>query len=291
VSRWLGLLAWTLSRWEDAERHFEDAIAMNTRIAAPPLVARAQLEYAEMLLERNQPEDRDKALDLLNRSLDTARQLDMKMVLEKALALKLEAQGADMSDTKHSIYAIAASIGNDRPDLGAHAAADGSVTLMFSDMEGFTAMTERLGDAKAHAIVQEHHAIVREQTAEHKGHEVELRGDGFLLAFAEPLTAVRCATALHRAFADYSEKHPEEPIRVRIGLHTGEAIKDADKFFGKTVIQAFRLADLAKGAETLVSSDLKAMVERADDLRFDDGREVELKGISGTHRVFAVEWA
>jgi class 3 adenylate cyclase len=93
------------------------------------------------------------------------------------------------------------------------------------------------------------------------------------------------------AFADYSEKHPEEPIRVRIGLHTGEAIKDADKFFGKTVIQAFRLADLAKGAETLVSSDLKAMVERADDLRFDDGREVELKGISGTHRVFAVEWA
>ena len=72
--------------------------------------------------------------------------------------------------------------------------------------------------------------------AGHGGHEVELQGDGFLLAFSSERSALLCAIAIQRAFAAYSEAHPEEPIRVRIGLHTGEVLKDADKFFGKTVI-------------------------------------------------------
>jgi class 3 adenylate cyclase len=161
---------------------------------------------------------------------------------------------------------------------------------MFSDMEGFTEMTVRLGDTAAHRLMQTHHGIVRKQTALHGGHEVELRGDGFLLAFASPREAVRCAAAIQAAFGDHSREHPEEPIRVRMGLHTGEAIQDADKFFGKTVIQAFRIADLAHGGEILVSSELRERVGDGGDLRFDAGREVELKGISGTHRIFALQW-
>ena len=161
---------------------------------------------------------------------------------------------------------------------------------MFSDMEGFTRMTESLGDLAAHRVVQAHNQIVREQTAAHGGREVELRGDGFLLAFPSARSAALCAVALQRHFAAHNGSEPASPIRVRIGLHTGEAIRDADKFFGKTVIQAFRIADLAKGEEILASALTKELLANAGYLRFDAGREVELKGLAGPHRVYALDW-
>ena len=101
-----------------------------------------------------------------------------------------------------------------------------------------------------------------------------------------------CNSSLSREFRPRRSRVPPRPrstsIRIRIGLHTGEAIKDADKFFGKRVVQAFRVADLAQGGEILVSSLTKELVESAGDLSFDEGREVELKGLEGTHRVFGV---
>ncbi len=73
-------------------------------------------------------------------------------------------------------------------------------------------------------------------------------------------------------------------------LHSGEAIKDSNKFFGKTVILASRIADQARPKEILVSSVLKVLVESSRDLRFDEGRELSLKGLAGTYRVHAVSW-
>ncbi len=214
----------------------------------------------------------------------------MKIVVEKLLATKLEIQGVQSADSTHSIYAVATVVQQQRPDLRAHAAPDGTVTLMFSDMEDFTGMTERLGDVEAHRVVQAHNRIVREQVATHGGHEVELRGDGFLLAFASARQAALCAIALQRAFAAHNQNDAVETVRVRIGLHTGEVIKDADKFFGKTVIQAFRIADLADGGEILTSSLTNELVTSAGDLRFRAPRDVALKGLSGTHRVFPLVW-
>ncbi len=79
-------------------------------------------------------------------------------------------------------------------------------------------------------------------------------------------------------------------MRLRIGLHTGEALKDADRFFGKTVILAARIAAQARGGEVVVSSLLKQLTESVGDVRFGTEREVDLKGISEPQRVFAVEW-
>jgi len=286
----LGRLAALLSRYEAAERHFAGALAWADRVGSVHYRVRGLVYHAEMLTARAGAGDRERALAELNESLELARELGMRPYLERALALKIELQGADSLDTSRSIYTVVSSVQDSRPDIKAHAASDGTVTLMFSDMEGFTEMTVRLGDTAAHRLMQTHHGIVRKQTALHGGHEVELRGDGFLLAFASPREAVRCASAIQAAFEDHSREHPEEPIRVRIGLHTGEAIQDEDKFFGKTVIQAFRIADLAGAGEILVSSELKQRVDAGGDLRFDAGRELELKGISGTHRVFSVHW-
>jgi class 3 adenylate cyclase len=290
VAHYLGLLATTLERFDEASRHFAEALAAHTRIGALPLAAHTQHADARMLVERGGPEDSRKALELVNRALATAQELGMRALADDSLALKLEAQGVASSDTKHSIYTVASAVQQRRPDLTPHASPDGTVTLMFSDMVGFTEMTERLGDLKAHEVVQAHNAIVREQTLAHGGHELELRGDGFLLAFTGARQAVLCAIDIQRAVAVHNARDLAQPVHVRIGLHTGEAIRDADKFFGKTVIQAFRIADLANGGEILVSALLKQLIESAGDLRFDDGREVELKGISGTQRVFSVNW-
>jgi class 3 adenylate cyclase len=77
--------------------------------------------------------------------------------------------------------------------------------------------------------------------------------------------------------------HPEEPIRVRIGLHTGEAIREADKFFGKTVILAARIAAQAQGGEILVSSLVKELTHSSGDIQFGSSYEAELKEVSGLH--------
>ena len=77
--------------------------------------------------------------------------------------------------------------------------------------------------------------------------------------------------------------------RTRI-LHTGEAIKDADKFFGLSVILASRIAAVAAGGEIVVSSLLQEITQGEDGIRFGASREVALKGISESQRIYRVEW-
>ena len=122
------------------------------------------------------------------------------------------------------------------------------------------------------------------------GFEVKAQGDGFMLAFASARRALLCAIAVQRALARYNAGHPEEPMRVRIGLHTGEVIHESNDFFGKNVILASRIADKAEGGEILVSSLLKALIESSGDFQFAEGRDLELKGLTGTHRVHTVLW-
>jgi predicted ATPase/class 3 adenylate cyclase len=290
VSHALGLLATTMGCLKEAAQHFEDALERNARVGARCWMAHTQHEYARMLLLRGDPGDRGKASELVNRALDTAQNTGMKALLDRALALKLELQGIDSDSATGSIHVVNSTVQARRPDFSSHMTPDGTVTLMFSDMEGFTTMTERLGDIGAREVIRAHNAVVREQLAAHDGHEVELQGDGFLLAFGSARRGLLCAIGIQRAFAAYNQTHPEQPIRVRIGLHTGEALKDADKFFGKAVILAARIAAQAKGGEILVSSLLKELTQSVGDLRFGKAREVALKGISERQRVFSVEW-
>jgi class 3 adenylate cyclase len=176
-----------------------------------------------------------------------------------------------------------------RPDLGAQAAPDGTVTLMFSDMQGFTEMTERLGDLQAREVIRRHNRIVRQQLAAHGGYEVELQGDGFLLAFNSARRALQCAVAIQRDFEAHNREQAQ-PIHVRIGLHTGEALRDAEKFFGRTVILASRIAGEAEGGQILVSSLLKELTRSLGDIRFGEARTVALKGIAEPQELALVDW-
>jgi len=147
-----------------------------------------------------------------------------------------------------------------------------------------------LGDQRWLELLRGHNAIVRNRVAAHEGFEVKSEGDGFMLAFQSARKALECAVDIQRAFAKRNDS-ADEPIRVRIGLHTGEALREADDFYGKNVILAARIASQAQGGEVLVSSLLKQLAESAVGVTFGEGREVELKGLAGPHRVFEVAWA
>jgi class 3 adenylate cyclase len=198
-------------------------------------------------------------------------------------------QQAEGESWPTSIDAVVASVQAERPDLSAHTAPDGTVTILFSDIEGSAAITERLGDLRWVEVLRAHNAIVREQVAAHGGFEVKSEGDGFMLAFQSARRALQCAIAVQRAFAQHNEG-AEEPIRVRMGLHAGEVIKEADDFFGRHVILASRIANEAQGGQILVSSLLKELTASAGDIQFGEGREVELKGLAGSHRVHQIQW-
>ncbi len=139
-------------------------------------------------------------------------------------------------------------------------------------------------------MIGRHNAIVREQLARHEGREVELQGDGFLLAFAAAHQALRCAVAIQRAFEEHNAQHADETVRVRIGLHTGEAIRDRGRFFGMTVILAARVASEATGGQILVSAAVQEHARDAGEFRFAAERRASLKGIAEPQRILEVRW-
>jgi class 3 adenylate cyclase len=136
-------------------------------------------------------------------------------------------------------------------------------------------------------VIRRHNAVIEGVTTAHGGTVVETQGDGSMLAFSSARRAVACAQAIQReidrSFADLSP-----PIRVRIGIHTGDAMKEAERFFGTTVHYAARVADHALGGEVLVSSTVHELVGSTPGVVFVEGREVDLKGIAGRHRLYAL---
>ena len=183
---------------------------------------------------------------------------------------------------------IADEVGRARPDLSSATAPNGTVTILFTDIEGSTQLTERLGDQEWMLVLAAHNAIVREHASAHGGYEVKSQGDGFMLAFASASDAIRCAIGIQRALAGRDDGPAE--LRVRIGLHTGEPVRDADDFYGKAVILAARIAGEARGSEILVSSLVRELTESAGEFRFETATDAELKGLAGMYRLSAVRW-
>jgi class 3 adenylate cyclase len=184
---------------------------------------------------------------------------------------------------------IAADVGRSRPDLSRAVSAEhGTVTVLFTDIEGSTQLTEALGDAEWIPVLRAHNALVREQVAAHSGIEVKSQGDGFMLAFASAENALGCAIEIQRALI----RAPADGhrLRVRIGLHTGEPIREEDDFYGKDVVLAARIAAEARGGEILVSQLVRELTERSGRFSFTDPTDVELKGLYGMHSLSAVRW-
>jgi len=127
----------------------------------------------------------------------------------------------------------------------------GTVTFLFTDIEGSTRLATALGDGYAR-VLERHNAILREAIRGAEGHELATQGDSFFCVFTQPAHAVRAAVQAQRALAD-SPWPAGGAIRVRMGMHTGEAALGGDNYVGLSVHRAARIAGAANGGQVLMS--------------------------------------
>ena len=189
------------------------------------------------------------------------------------------------SDIDLSMDRIATLVQDERPDLESSTSPEGTVTIVFTDLESSTATNEAMGDDAFLPLLLRHNEIVRDQTAAAGGSVVKSQGDGFMLAFPSARRAVDCARTIQREVTAVDER-----LRVRMGLHTGEPVRQADDFYGRDVAYAARIGSAANGGEVLVSALVKSLVEPSGSVTFAEARELELKGFDGPQTVFAVDW-
>jgi adenylate cyclase len=160
------------------------------------------------------------------------------------------------------------------------------VVVVFSDIEGSTERNEASGDREWVKLLQRHEQLVRSRVDAHRGHVVKNQGDGFMLAFADPESALRCCVDIQRELTDHADRW--ELIRVRMGIHMGPSVRRGDDLFGLNVAMAARIAGQAEGGEILVSEAVRDAVGDLSDVILESAEVVELKGLSGTHEVFPV---
>ena len=137
----------------------------------------------------------------------------------------------------------------------------GTVTFLFTDMEGSTRLLERLG-TRYRELKNRHDAILRTAITDGEGREVSTEGDSFFAVFATPGGAVRAAVRAQRELAATEWPEGLEP-RVRMGLHTGEGILGGDNYLGLDVNRAARIAGAAHGGQVVVSDATRSLVERS----------------------------
>jgi class 3 adenylate cyclase len=184
-----------------------------------------------------------------------------------------------------TVEELAEVIRKDPPNLGQASAPDGTVTIVFSDIEASTVLLNRLGDAEFVQMLAWHDRLVRDSAEEHRGFVVKSQGDGFMLAFPSAAYALRASLVLRDRLA---VGFHGLPIRVRMGLHVGEAMRHADDFYGRTVVVAARIGGLALGGEILASSLVHGLAQGLGTFSFDEPKTVTLKGLEGSFDVYPV---
>ena len=154
------------------------------------------------------------------------------------------------------------------------------VTVMFIDIVDSTKRGAELGDRRWADLLESFYAVVRRELERYQGREIDTAGDGFFVTFDGPARAIRCATEL----VDSVE---ELGLRIRIGIHTGECERMADKVGGLGVVIGARVGALAGPGEILVSRTVQDLVVGSD-LTFEDAGEHELKGVPNRWRLYRV---
>ena len=165
----------------------------------------------------------------------------------------------------------------------------GTVTFVFSDIEGSTGLLKRLGDGYGE-LIAEHRRIVRDALGAHDGVEIDTQGDSFFYAFARARDAVAGAVAVQRAHAE-REWPGGEQVRVRIGLHTGEPAVGAEGYLGVDVVRAARLAATGRGGNVLLSETTRALLGSSlpDGVSVHALGERQLKDIDEPERIYELE--
>jgi adenylate cyclase len=191
---------------------------------------------------------------------------------------------------RSTIHVIADAVVDEQFDIGGQSSPEGAITLLLTDIERAEELLEQLGELEAGNLLRDHNALVNQLVDAYGGEIVRAVADGFLVRFVSANSAVRCALDLRSAFAELPLPSTQEPLRIRIGLHTGHIIAADGSMFGRNVVLAARIADHGKGGEILVSSALKAYTENDLSYDFEDLGEVRFKGVARDHRIYSIRW-
>jgi class 3 adenylate cyclase len=170
---------------------------------------------------------------------------------------------------------------------------NGAVTFLFSDIEGSTRLVKALRERYAQ-VLADHRRLVRAAIASHAGHEVDTQGDAFFVAFASAKQAVLCALAVQRALAGHQWPSGVS-VRVRVGIHTGQATPVEGVYTGLAVHRAARICAAARGGQILISQATQTLIEdEEEELAFElvelgerrlkdlDSQTIALGGAGGT---------
>ncbi len=160
-------------------------------------------------------------------------------------------------------------------------------TIMFTDIVGSTAMTARLGDARAVEMIRAHDSLVRRALKDKSGREVKHTGDGIMASFDDTAAGVACARAIQQAF-DAFNLASKEKLQIRIGLDVGEPVADSNDLFGTTVQMAARLCQAAEPEAILISKAVRDLV--GDDFQVLEIGARDLKGFAQPVASYAVDW-
>ncbi len=163
----------------------------------------------------------------------------------------------------------------------------GTVTFLFTDVEGSTELVRQLGEDYA-GVLNVHRSLVREAVEQHRGFEVDTQGDAFFFTFRRASDGVRAAVDAQSALAQH-EWPPGATVRIRIGLHTGEARSEDGRYYGLSVHRAARICGVAHGGQVLLSESTRSLLadeEQLGGVGFRDLGPLALKDFDQPIRVY-----
>lgn len=160
----------------------------------------------------------------------------------------------------------------------------GAAAVLFTDIVASTELIAKHGEDGAHTRRQRHFELLRKATAAHGGREVKSLGDGLMVIFSEPEPAVACAVDMQYAVAADDDR-----LGLRVGIHTGELLREGNDFFGTTVIVARRLCDAADAGQIVTSDELLEAAELAD-VQAESLGSLTLKGLSDPVPASEIQW-
>jgi class 3 adenylate cyclase len=194
----------------------------------------------------------------------------------------------ETSADQTSIDVIASAIEPLAPVVSRLSSPDGALTLMLSDMADARTVSGQLGEARWQQLLDDHHMLVERLLDHHDGELVKVEHDGFLASFNSAHGGLHAAVELQRAFSGAGGV--PGALGLRVGLHSGYVLDNADQLLGRNVVLASRIAARAEPGEILVSSSLKQYTESDPSFRFEPRGEHHFKGLLGEHAVYTVPW-
>ncbi len=164
------------------------------------------------------------------------------------------------------------------------------VTVMFTDLQGHVELFERIGSEAVFEHLDSYVSAMKREVAQHAGRTVKTEGDGVIASFVGLRSAVDCAVAIQRASEKLGARAGVHATPVRIGIDSGEAMKQGDDLIGLAVVKAARVMGVAAGGQIFLSDVSRALLGPATGIQIKSAGWHVLKGIARKERIFEVDW-